>query len=68
VAPFASFEAASAAVKEGVADAFLVPGAYPHLNGFIMDSELSALPVECSSPIQILLRASPMRCAQTTSN
>jgi hypothetical protein len=42
VAPFASFEAASAAVKEGVADAFLVPGAYPHLNGFIMDSELSA--------------------------
>ena len=37
VAPFASFEAASAAVKEGVADAFLVPGAYPHLNGFIMD-------------------------------
>lgn len=42
VTPYASFEAASFAVKEGLADAFLVPGAYPRLNAFIMDAELNA--------------------------
>lgn len=42
IEPFSSFEKASHAVKQGHVDAFLVPGAYPSLNAFIMDSALMA--------------------------
>lgn len=42
IEPFSSFEKASHAVKQGHVDAFLVPGAYPRLNAFIMDSALTA--------------------------
>lgn len=42
IEPFSSFEKASYAVKQGLVDAFLVPGAYPRLNAFIMDSALTA--------------------------
>ncbi|QHJ01222.1 hypothetical protein GT347_26470 [Xylophilus rhododendri] len=38
--PHSSFELAALSVKEGNADAFLVAGAYPHLNAFIMDADL----------------------------
>lgn len=41
IEPFSSFEKASHAVKQGHVDAFLVPGAYPRLNAFIMDSALT---------------------------
>lgn len=42
IEPFTSFESASQAVKDGRVDAFLVPRAYPRVNSFIMDAELSA--------------------------
>lgn len=42
IEPFSSIENASHAVKQGRIDAFLVPGAYPRLNAFIMDSALTA--------------------------
>lgn len=43
--PFKSFEEAADALKQGCLDAILVPGAYPKINAFIMDSELRAVKV-----------------------
>ena len=40
IVPAASFEEAIAAVKAGIADAALVPGAYPEIGKFFMDPEL----------------------------
>jgi prephenate dehydratase len=48
--PFDSFEAAAESVKNGKISAFLVPGAYPQIRSFIMDSDLAA---SCTFIMQI---------------
>ncbi|MFC9711286.1 hypothetical protein ACFTRD_24410 [Paenibacillus sp. NPDC056933] len=40
IKPYPEFEAAAEDLKSGVISCLLVPGAYPKLNSFIMDSEL----------------------------